>query len=180
MEPENNDLQKLNPQITDLEIGVCNLRSIKIYPLSLGDEIEISDLIAQAFNAAMKLNIQADNEEVMMQFIAAIVDIIKKNLGRILTLITTDDAIVSKFWEKIGMAKQSRGEKLLRDMTNMQAVQAADIIYKVNFESPAKNVKSLFEKVKGSLLSQRPLQQSVKDIISPLKKSSEGPSRTEE
>jgi len=30
--------KKLNPQITDVDIGVRDLRTIKIYPLSLKDE----------------------------------------------------------------------------------------------------------------------------------------------
>jgi hypothetical protein len=44
--PEDN--KNLNPQIHETDIGIVNLRKIKIYPLAVGHQLEMSDLISEA------------------------------------------------------------------------------------------------------------------------------------
>ena len=39
---------QINPQITDVTIGVRSLRSLTIYPLSMSDQLKTTDLIKQA------------------------------------------------------------------------------------------------------------------------------------
>ena len=56
-------------------------------------------------------------------------------------------------------------EDLLSDVTNLQFMQIASIVYQVNFEDVAqeKNVKSLLEKVKNLFQLRRPSLSSVSD-----------------
>ena len=121
----------LNPQITEVQIGIKKLRTIKIYPLSFGDELETTDLITEALQAFYVKDQQED-----AVFVGFILNLIKKNLSKIL-----------------GMATDEDGEKLLREISNVQAVEIAKIIYETNFDSPLKNLKSLTEKVKSILPS---------------------------
>lgn len=157
--PENNDNKKINPQITTAIIGVREMREIKIYPLSIADQLEVTDLIAGPLGQFSEADDQSDSV-----FIALILDTLKKNLSKVLTMATDED-----------------GTKIMKDLTNKQAVDIGNILYEVNYEPLSKNVKSLWEKIKTISPSQRPLQQSVKDIMDTnLKTSTESPGEKEE
>jgi len=132
-----NELQKLNPQITEVEIGVRNLRTIKIYPLSIGDQLELTDLITEAMQRFFGVSAESTADTDFVIFILAI---IKKNLGRVLELATCNEY-----------------NDILKDITNEQAIQIGNIIYNVNFKCLEKNMKGLSEKLKQTSQSERPL-----------------------
>ena len=123
--PEENNI---NPQITEVAIGVRDLRKIKLYPLALGDQLELSDLIKEALEAFFK--VEEGSEEALSLFVAFAFDLIKKNLTKILKLIALDET----------------PEDLLKEITNAQVDEIARIVYQNNFEV-LKNLKSLFGKV---------------------------------
>ena len=123
--PEENNI---NPQITEVGIGVRDLRNIKLYPLALGDQLELSDLIKEALEAFFK--VEEGSEEALSLFVAFAFDLIKKNLTKILKLITLDED----------------PKELLKEITNAQVDEIARIVYQNNFEV-LKNLKSLFGKV---------------------------------
>ena len=52
---ETQDMQNLNPQITDVEIGVRTLRKIKLYPLSVGDQMKMTAMIASTVSTFLVL-----------------------------------------------------------------------------------------------------------------------------
>ena len=121
--------RKLNPQIASLEIGIRNLRTIKIYPLSFGDQLEMTDLITetiQKFIEARGDKLQEDNVE----FVQFIIDLLRKNLSKIIKLISDEE------------------DTLLKEITNVQVVDMVNIIYEMNYEESIKNAQSLFEKIK--------------------------------
>lgn len=121
--------RKLNPQIASLEIGIRNLRTIKIYPLSFGDQLEMTDLITetiQKFIEARGEKLQEDNVE----FVQFIIDLLRKNLSKIIRLISDEE------------------DTLLKEITNVQVVDMVNIIYEMNYEESIKNAQSLFEKIK--------------------------------
>lgn len=121
--------RKLNPQIASLEIGIRNLRTIKIYPLSFGDQLEMTDLITetiQKFIEARGDKLQEDNVE----FVQFIIDLLRKNLSKIIRLISDEE------------------DTLLKEITNVQVVDMVNIIYEMNYEESIKNAQSLFEKIK--------------------------------
>ena len=123
--PEENNI---NPQITEVGIGVRDLRNIKLYPLALGDQLELSDLIKEALEAFFK--VEEGSEEALSLFVAFAFDLIKKNLTKILKLIALDED----------------PKELLKEITNAQVDEIARIVYQNNFEV-LKNLKSLFGKV---------------------------------
>jgi len=145
------ELKQLNPQIRDVQIGVRNLRNIKVYPPSLADQIKLMKIISEG--AALWFR---DNPEGEMspEAIAGILAVIQTNIGDVLKIL-------------MGLEKKVQVDKVLKDLTN---TQLANIIIKVledNFLGPVKNVKSLFESQEmplGEMLSpsERPLPQSAK------------------
>lgn len=124
---------KLNPQVRTATIGVRTLRKIKIYPLSVGDQLNLSDLVIESLN---KYNeITSDEKKSDMQVLSEVVDfvmsLINENLDQIL--------------DKVTDREQDETEvHLLDDITNEQALAIGKLIYEINFESLVKNVKSLF------------------------------------
>ena len=120
--------ENINPQITEVAIGVRDLRNIKLYPLALGDQLELSDVIKEALEAFFK--VEEGSEEALSLFVAFAFDLIKKNLTKILKLIALDED----------------PKELLKEITNAQVDEIARIVYQNNFEV-LKNLKSLFGKV---------------------------------
>ena len=80
--PENNEEKKLNPQIVDVEIGIRSLRKITIYPLSMADQLKLTDIIVQAAMATM-----ADGKE-DMAVPTFILQMLQENVGKILSMAT--------------------------------------------------------------------------------------------
>lgn len=140
--PENTETQKLNPQITETEIGVRSLRTITIYPLSIPDQLKMTDLITESLNVFF--NKKEDQTDIA--FVTFLVGIVKKHIVWILA-----------------MATDEKGEDLLKDMTNAQAARIAEIIYDVNYGVIAKNFKGLFDKIKNLFPSERLLPLSASD-----------------
>ena len=117
--------KNINPQITEVVIGVRDLRNIKLYPLALGDQLELSDLIQQTLEAFFK--VEDGSDESMGLFIAFAFDLVKTNISKILKLIALDE----------------EPNKLLKEITNAQVDEITQVVYEKNFEI-LKNLKSLF------------------------------------
>ena len=153
--PENEE-KKLNPQITDVEIGVRNLRKITVYPLSMSDQLKLTDLITKSVTEQLA---KADGGE--LSLVSFIIKMLQENIGKIITMVTDEDA------------------KVLEEISNSQAVEIADILFDVNYGNVAKNFKSLSEKLTGLFQPERPSPPSanVMDIAS--ETSTESPTETE-
>ena len=142
----------LNPQITDVEIGVRNLRKITIYPLSMGDQLKMTDLIIDAVTKQVEI---AGNADLSVKFI---VKIIHENIGKILAMVSDEK------------------ESVMNELSNLQATVIAGIIFDVNYGGlVSKNFKSLSEKVMGLFQSERPSPQFVNATDISSKTSTESP-----
>lgn len=139
--PEEN--LKINPQITEIEIGVRNLRKVKVYPLSMADQMDMTDLITEG----LKSFVEGGETMEEIEVIGTIVDLIKNNLGRILHFVTDED-----------------GDELLKEISNEQFTTIAKKVYEINYEGAIKNVQGLFDQIKTQFQPKRPLPPSVNDI----------------
>jgi hypothetical protein len=150
---------KLNPQVASAEVGIRNLRDIKIYPLSMADQLSLTDVITKGLQEFVE---QGNEED--MAVVAAVIQLIKDNLGNILTMVSDE-----------------KGEEILKELTNPQALEIAEMIFDMNFGSLGKNARSLAEKVRNLFPSARqspPLSSDTEDTDS--KTSTESPIETEE
>jgi mannitol-1-phosphate/altronate dehydrogenase len=119
------DMAKLNPLISKVTIGTREMREIKIYPLSLADQLELSQIFVKTIQ-----EIVSEGAENNFQFADAVRKAITENIGKVLSLITEE------------------GEKLLKEITNPQALEIAEIVYDSNYGILEKKVKSLVEKIR--------------------------------
>jgi hypothetical protein len=148
--------EKLNPRGVEIEIGIYSPRKITIYPLSVRDQMRLSDLIAQALQLFFASTDKGD-----IEFVSTIVGIISKNLNRIMLMIVKDErSWIQKKW----MTFRKKEVDMLLDINNDQMLKIVQHVYEMNYGDPLKNAKSLFETVKELLQSKRLLQPSASDM----------------
>ena len=145
-------MSRINPPVEEIEIGTRknNVETLKIYPLSIADQLLFTDIIRAAlqgfFGVSANSNIPAGDADSVtpqpvsfksdLEFASFIMDLFKENLPRILTLVTDHTT-------------EARAQKILSKLTNDQAVDIARLIYAMNYENASKNVMSLFKTVMG-------------------------------
>lgn len=132
MTTEMEDLQQLNPEIKEVIIGKKHLRVIQIYPLSMGDQIKFVTLVSSVIQ-----NLVVKKEESDLIFAQYIVEAIKDNIAKVLEFVTEEGAV------------------LVDDITNTQAVQIAEYVYEINFDSIQKKTKGLVTKILNLFQSQK-------------------------
>jgi len=159
--PENEEM-KLNPQIVDAEIGIRSLRKIKVYPLSMSDQLKLTDIVMKSVAEQLE---QGGADLAIATFV---LKLIQDNIVKILGMITDE------------------GEDVVSEISNVQAVDIANILFDVNYGAVVKNFKSLSDKMTGLFQqtepsqTERPLPPSVNDTDIDLKTSTESPSETVE
>ena len=143
----NNEMEVLNPDIQEVTVGVRKLRKITLYPLSVVDQMKVTDLFQEVLGAFL-----ANKEAGDLQFVALFIAIIKTNLAKVLALV---------------IEPEEDSEALLSEITNNQLTVIANVLYEMNYALISKNVSGLLKKlpqVKKESPLERPLQQSVKSM----------------
>lgn len=154
-------IAELAPRTEEWEIGIRKFRKIDIYPLSMHDQMEMTDII-QVVIETIFLNEDSDNQTL----IKAVVDTVKKKVIDILSLIAS--------------CTKPEARALLKEISNDQFDDLLTLLYKMNYEKISKNLQSLFEAMSPLFLSRRPLPESSSDTPSTDSTiSSASPSETE-
>ena len=152
--PEKKHDKRINPQIKSVEIGIRNLRKIKIYPLSMYDQKELTKIINKALKTIFEAKIEKGQDELLV-YVSFAIKAIEENIDKILKFVAPDE----------------KPDLLMKDIDNYQLSEIVRIVYQENYESPVKNVISLFPMEKIQSVLERQSQQSVKDTITNLKTS---------
>lgn len=130
-----------NPRIKSLYIGVRNLRKIKIYPLSIGQEIETAEIIGTLINIASQE--QEENDLNNLQVMEVMGKIIKDKVSEIIAFVTDPEDNVS-----------------LHEFDNFQFLEFIEIILDVNFGEHTKKFKEIREKLMNLFPSPNSLPKS--------------------
>ena len=130
-------MNDLNPLHKSTTIGLREAKEIIIYPLSVGEQLKLTDIITEFlrkyFGTEDGTEKTAAESMGDIALINELVEVIKDNVGKIITLTTdAEDA-----------------DEILDDMTNDQLMDFVTIVYDMNFESARKKLMSLIQKVKG-------------------------------
>jgi len=124
---------RLNPQVRQFPIGVKELREVTVYPLSMSDQLDLTDVIIggmEQFGKTEDLKDEAVVENMLT--------LIRDNLAKILDLIIPEQNVT------------------LKELTNQQFTDLALLVYEVNYEGAVKNVQSLVKKVKAVFHREQP------------------------
>ena len=131
-------MNELNPLHKSTTIGLREVKEIIIYPLSVGEQLKLTDIITDFLRKyfGTEDGTEGKGKAESMEDIALInelVEVIRDNVGKIIVLVTdAEDA-----------------NEILDDMTNDQLMDFVNIVYDMNFESARKKLKNLIQKVKG-------------------------------
>ena len=147
---------KMNPNIKTVWIGIKELREVKLYPLSVADQFNTTDLLSKI--------VEEFNPQNNAEIASKLTDVLKTNLPNILEMVT-----------------DPKDTFTLAEIDNLQLSEIITMIFEANFEGMLKNFQSLFEKAKGLFQSKRSSQPSVNDT-EPIdsKTSIESPTLTED
>ena len=113
--PETNDDQRLNPQITTVEIGRRYLRTIEILPVALVDEKKLVEKVATVIAAFAQ---QEKGESETLEVAAFITSFVTTNIEEVLGYITEGEDV----------------QELMKDITNEQVIEIGQFVYEINFE----------------------------------------------
>jgi hypothetical protein len=116
--------KRINPEIKEIQIGIRELRTVKIYPLSFRDQSKASDIITEALNRFLAGQNQAD-----IVFVKSMLDLLTERADQILSLV---------------MDESEKGQDVLAELTNKQLLKIGEAIYEVNFEGIIKKAQGLF------------------------------------
>jgi len=127
--PENQQIRELNPEIPEVTIGIRNLRKVKIYPLSLADELTLKDMISKILVEFGKMD--PNSTALTPELVQFLIDTISDNIGKIIPMVMEEETV-----------------EVLKDITNYQALEIVGHVYQQNFkrEEIEKKLEALFGK----------------------------------
>jgi len=123
-------LADVNPQVKSVKIGIQHLRKVSIFPLSVADQLNMTDLITDAVGQFFAMEAEKAVEGPPVEFIVFMLELLKSNIGELVTKITAEDD----------------SDKVLSEMTNDQLSNVVEIVYRENFERPLAKIVGLFQK----------------------------------
>jgi len=130
----------LNPQKQIVTIGKKELETITLWPLSIPDQQSMGEEIQVVLKRFFEFK---DNEEetdnkIELELARLITDVVKKNLGILLALATCE--------EDEDVRSGAKQNPLLNKITNLQAIDIGEIVYKQNYGDALGKIKSLIPK----------------------------------
>ena len=147
----------LNPQSVNLEIGIRELKSKTLYPLSYGQQLKVSKQITSILATLAKDTMAMSELEFAQKIMGIILDILPS--------IITDCSDITE-------------DEFMEEVTNNQIAEIIQHIYQMNYEVLAKNAQSLllkFQEATGKVASTMTANSSVTSLndtqASPSKKS---------
>jgi len=127
------DTRLLNPDITEISYGKKEIKSLTIYPLSVGDQFKVTNMVTEVIQrlvAAQKANNLTD-----IAFATAMMAALENNLGTVLSLVAS--------------IPEDESKEIISELTNKQLLEIVDVIWTVNYEPALKKGQSLLERAKS-------------------------------
>jgi len=127
---------RLNPDIRDLDIGVRELRTITIYPLSFRDQEKVTAIIKDTLSAFgdvtktvdldPETGLPLDSKQMLVELVTFVISAIESNLEGIV---------------KLTLADEKGNKDIFKEITNNQMIRLCEIIYEVNYDFLSKVTK---------------------------------------
>lgn len=158
--------KKLNPAITVVDYGKREIKSITIYPLSVGDQLKVTEIIAQVISDVVDRE-SAGGKMSNFAYMNLAISAIKDNIAKLIPLISD--------------LKTEEVDGFLDDLTNDQLLDIADVVWKTSYEPSIKKGQDLFARMRNLFPSKRSPQASSSGIqATPLTESSDEVGKTED
>jgi len=129
---------RLNPDIKKADVGVRELKTLTIYPLSAAFQMnlagDVSDLLVSFFSVKVK---DLSEDEVSQKIAGLFVQLIRENIETVLGHVIDPKEMTANGYATV--------KDLLEDVTNNQLLDIGQIVYDNNY-------KDLVAKLKGFLM----------------------------
>jgi hypothetical protein len=113
-------MENLNPRISKVTVGIRELHTVSIYPLSFSDEMAMTDIIVNVIEKFMAANTSNQTDVV---FVALLAQAIKDNIKDFIRLVTDPDE-----WSFC-----NNKDDMLKHVDNHQLMEIASIVKEANF-----------------------------------------------
>jgi len=125
-------------------IGIKELEPITLYPFSIKDQGDADQTIRDAVTQYL----QSTSDQEDLGLANFIVQTIKDNIGRVIAIATGD--------EDESIRSGASQNPMMGKITNAQAVDIADIIFRENYLVPGGKFKGLVKEIKLMFSSKKP------------------------
>ena len=130
------DNRTLNPDAVEIQVGVKTLRSVTIYPLSINDQMKLTDKFTEVIQEFGKFDRETMTNEDAVNFFK---DFLSKNLPEFMEFVVNPE---------------EQAVPTLDEVTNKQLGVIADTVFRINYEDLIKNFKDLFRRVQEAMGNQ--------------------------
>jgi hypothetical protein len=137
------DEKRLNPDIRVITYGKKELKELTLYPLSIGDQFKVTDMITSVVQQLVSGSREGQLNDLV--FMTAVMQALETNLGKILSLIAD--------------IPEDESKEIVNTLTNTQLLDIVESVWAVDYEPALKKGKNLFERGK-SVFGSRRLSQS--------------------
>lgn len=138
------DAKLLNPDIREIVYGKKELSKLTLYPLSVGDQFKVTDLVTEVIQNVVKGQEQGLLND--FTFTTTILKAIEKNISKILSIIAD--------------ISEEESENIISKLTNTQLTDIIESVWEVDYEPMLKKGKSLLERGKSVFSSRKSSQTS--------------------
>ena len=130
------DNRTINPDAEKVQVGIKTLREITIYPLSISDQMKLTDKFSEAIEQFSQFDRENMSNEDAINFIK---NFLSQNLPEFMEFVVDPDETTVP---------------TLDEVTNKQLGIIADVVFRINYEELIKNAKDLFKRVKEAMGTQ--------------------------
>lgn len=127
------DTRSLNPDCKDVQVGVKKTRTIRIYPLSISDQMKLTEKFTDVVNQFGNFDRENMTDAEAIDFIKGF---LRDNLAEFMQYVIDED---------------EHRIPTLDELTNNQLAELADVVFRINYEDLIKNFKDLFGRAKGMM-----------------------------
>ena len=126
--------ERMNPKVVEVEYGKRELKKLTLYPLSLKDQFQVTDIISKVIQGLGNLPQDGTSE---VAIFSSFLEQIGENANKVISIVAD--------------ISNEEAEVVFNVITNDQFVFFAEKVWEVNFESALKNAKNLFERIKKQM-----------------------------
>lgn len=134
-----NDEKALNPDIRTIQYGKKELHELTLYPLSIGDQFKVTDMVTTVVQDLVKGTKEGQLND--MVFMTSAMNALEKNLAKVLSLIAD--------------IPETESADIINKLTNTQLLTIIESVWAVDYEPALKKGKNLFERGRSVFDSKR-------------------------
>jgi hypothetical protein len=155
-----NESAMINPAVRELIYGKKTLKKLTIYPLSIGDQFKVTNMVTEIVSTLAEKGSSGTND---VAFMTAVMMALENNLGKILSLIAD--------------ITEEESAEVISNLTNTQLLNLVESVWLTDYEPCLKKGKDLYERGRSVFSSSGSLPGSSESTPSTdLKTSTEKPS----